>query len=258
MNMSEISRPRLEEALRLHEAFIHNKPGGVRADLSGADLSGIVRSEENPAGVDLQNAKIGITILRGADLHGADLRGTIFYKADLREANFDGCNLKGAILVCANLAGATIRGAILDEARLDKVTARGAVFTRASIQKASLRDADFRDADFWRCDLFRTKLTRSNLQGADLSRTNLLGATVWEADLRGARLDRASWPMWCGALNVKVDRKFAATLAYLFCRLDCDDPDFLFARLALAPFANTFERCRIVPGERTEEQVDPV
>jgi hypothetical protein len=43
-------------------------------------------------------------------------------------------------------------------------------------------------------------------------------------------------------LDVKADRRIAAQLAYHFCRLDCDDPEYLSARDALAPFANTFSR----------------
>ena len=62
------------------------------------------------------------------------------------------------------------------------------------------------------------------------------------ADLRGADLDYSCWPLWCGSLNVVVDARIARQLAYHFCRLDCDDPEYLEARKAIAKFANGFHR----------------
>lgn len=62
------------------------------------------------------------------------------------------------------------------------------------------------------------------------------------ADIRGADLDYSCWPLWCGSLDVKVDRRIAAQLAYHFCRLDCDDPDYIEARNAIVNFANEFHR----------------
>jgi hypothetical protein len=88
------------------------------------------------------------------------------------------------------------------------------------------------ERDFFKADLCRADLRRANLRGADLCR----------ADLRGADLDYSVWPLRCGSLDVKVNRRIAAQLAYHFCRLDCADPGYLRARNALAPFANTFHR----------------
>ena len=78
---------------------------------------------------------------------------------------------------------------------------------------------------------------RANLSGADLSEATLIGAT-----LIGADLDYSCWPLWCGSLDVKVDARIARQLAYHFCRLDCDDPEYLEARKAIAEFANGFHR----------------
>ena len=57
-----------------------------------------------------------------------------------------------------------------------------------------------------------------------------------------ANLDYSSWPLWCGALGVRVDARIARQLAYHLCRLDCDDPEFVAARAAIADFANRFHR----------------
>ena len=67
------------------------------------------------------------------------------------------------------------------------------------------------------------------------------------ADLRWAKLSRADldyscWPLWCGGLHVKTDRRIMAQLAYHFCNQECDDPDYINARNAILDFANTFHR----------------
>ena len=78
---------------------------------------------------------------------------------------------------------------------------------------------------------------KANLRGANLS-----GAYLRGANLSGAYLDYSCWPLWCGSLDVKVDARIARQLAYHFCRLDCDDPEYLEARKAIAEFANKFHR----------------
>lgn len=83
---------------------------------------------------------------------------------------------------------------------------------------------------------------KANLGGADLRRAKLSEAYLGGADLRGANLDYSCWPLWCGSLDVKVDARIARQLAYHFCRLDCDDPEYLEARKAIAKFANGFHR----------------
>ena len=65
---------------------------------------------------------------------------------------------------------------------------------------------------------------QANLQGADLCRADLCGANLREADLCRANLDFSCWPLWCGSLDVTVDKRIAAQLAYHFCRVRCDDP----------------------------------
>ena len=110
---------------------------------------------------------------------------------------------------------------------------------RADLRGANLRDANLRGAD---------------LRGADLRVADLRGADLRGADLRGADIDYSCWPLWCGSLDVKVDRRIAAQLAYYFCRLNCDDPDYIEARNAVVNFANEFHRVdecgRLEHGEK--------
>ena len=83
---------------------------------------------------------------------------------------------------------------------------------------------------------------RADLRRADLSGANLSGADLSGADLSGADLDFSCWPLWCGGLAVKVCKRIAAQLAYHFCKLDCDDPEYIAARNAILDFANQFHR----------------
>lgn len=71
---------------------------------------------------------------------------------------------------------------------------------------------------------------------------NLRGANLRDADLRGADIDYACWPLWCGGLHVKIDKRIACQLAYHFCAQDCDDPEYIAARNAILSFANQFHR----------------
>ena len=64
----------IQEVLKLHEAWLNNEDGGVRANLQGANLQG----------ANLQGAN-----LRGANLRGANLRNADLRNADLRNANLD-------------------------------------------------------------------------------------------------------------------------------------------------------------------------
>ena len=74
------------------------------------------------------------------------------------------------------------------------------------------------------------------------ARANLRGANLSVANLSDAYLDFSCWPLWCGGLAVKVCKRIAVQLAYHFCKLDCDDPEYIAARNAILDFANQFHR----------------
>ena len=113
---------------------------------------------------------------------------------------------------------------------------------RANLRGADLRDAGLRYANLRYADLQGADLWGAALRGADLRDVDLQDAGLRYANLRGVDLDYSCWPLWCGSLDVKVDRRIAAQLAYHFCRLDCDDPDYIEARNAIVNFANEFHR----------------
>ena len=102
--------------------------------------------------------------------------------------------------------------------------------------------ADLSSAKLSRADLRWANLSRADLRWANLRDANLSGANLREANLSEADLDYSCWPLWCGGLHVKTDRRVMAQLAYHFCNQECDDPDYINARNAILDFANTFHR----------------
>ena len=112
----------------------------------------------------------------------------------------------------------------------------------ANLCAADLCDADLRGADLCDADLRGADLHGANLCSADLCDANLCAANLRGADLHDANLDFNCWPLWCGSLDVIVDKRIACQLAYHFCRLDCDDPGYIAARNAIIDFANQFHR----------------
>ena len=94
---------KLIEILAEHEQFW--KGAGIRADLTGADLSGADLSKVNLAGAILRNANLDGTDLRGARLPGADFAGARLRKADLRNTDMTEASLAGADLTEAQASG---------------------------------------------------------------------------------------------------------------------------------------------------------
>ncbi len=88
----------IKQVLELHAAWLGNREGGKRANLSGANLS-----RANLSGADLSRAN-----LSGANLYGANLSGANLSGADLSRANLSGANLSRANLYGADLYGADL------------------------------------------------------------------------------------------------------------------------------------------------------
>jgi hypothetical protein len=86
----------LAEVVRLHGMHQRGEIGGVRANLSEANLSGADLRWANLSGADLRWADLSAANLRGADLREANLRGANLSEANLSEANLRGANLRGA------------------------------------------------------------------------------------------------------------------------------------------------------------------
>ena len=91
MNSEEIRKMNSEEIRKMlenHKKWLFNESGGIRANLTGANLYQ----------ADLCEANLREANLREADLCEADLYGANLYHADLRGANLRGANLYQADL----------------------------------------------------------------------------------------------------------------------------------------------------------------
>ena len=162
--------------------------------------------------LDLRYADLRYANLRGTNLRGADLTDADLHGADLTCADLHGANLTCANLTCADLTGADLR-------------------------RANLTSADLRRADLTSADLHGADLTGAHLHGAHLRGAHLRGA-----NLTGADIDFSCWPLCCGSLGVRVDKKIAVQLMYHACALNCDDSEYLAVRAACLDFANKMHR----------------
>ena len=148
---------KLKEGLPSWNAWRAGNPG-IRIDLSGADLQGLVIAGDDRVGADLIGADLSRADLRHASMHGAELTG----------AKMQGCDLRRADLRDARLTGADLTG--------------------ADLSHASMRDADLRDADLTRADLTGTNLFQGRLQSTKLIHAHLSGTVLINASLAGAML----------------------------------------------------------------------
>lgn len=203
--------------LASHKLWLEGDPDGKRADLSNQWLTG----------VDLHGANLSQAILRGAGLCGANLANANLVCADLHGASLEDANLVGAKLHDADLSRANLAGANLNHAYMFRTKLVGASLLDADMHGTTLRDAD--------------------LSNADLRNAKLVDVSLAGADLCSANFDFATWPLWCGSLTVKIDKRLAAQLLYhaLSAMQSCADDKDVAAVLrskACLKLANQFHR----------------
>ena len=109
-------------------------------------------------------------------------------------------------------------------------------------RKQAILDYDLKGADLSGTDLKDTNLINANLINTDLRGADLSGANLRGANLKGADLDYSCYPLWCGSLHLKADKRLACQLAYHLCSLQCDDADYIKMRNSILDFANQFHR----------------
>ena len=119
---------------------------------------------------------------------------------------------------------------------------KGADLSGADLRGAYLKGVDLRGANLMDANLRDTNLINANLINTDLRGADLRGANLNGADLNGADLDYSCYPLWCGSLHIKADKRLACQLAYHLCSIQCDDADYIKMRNSILDFANQFHR----------------
>ena len=130
----------------------------------------------------------------------------------------------------ANLEDVDLKGANLEDA----------ILVGANLEYANLEDANLKGANLVNANLRGANLKGANLEDADIAYATIVGVNLKGANLKWANLDYSCWPLWGGSFDVEVDHNVAAQLAYHFCRLNCDDPEYIEARNSIVKFANKF------------------
>ena len=119
---------------------------------------------------------------------------------------------------------------------------KGADLSGADLKGANLKGADLSGANLMEANLRDTNLINANLINTDLRGADLRGANLRGANLKGADLDFSCYPIWCGSLHIKADKRLACQLAYHLCSIQCDDADYIKMRNSILDFANQFHR----------------
>ena len=119
--------------------------------------------------------------LTEADLVGAELFASNLSGARLATADLENARLTSALLNDAELSNANLRHALLVDTRLNGADLRLANLIGIDASNASMFSADLRGAKLTEANLSRANLRSVDLRGADLSNTDLTGA-----DLTGA------------------------------------------------------------------------
>jgi hypothetical protein len=120
----------IQQIIADHQLWLNNQ-GGLRADLSWANLS-----EANLSGANLSGANLRDANLSEANLSDANLRGANLSEANLREANLSGADLSEANLSWADLSEANLSGADLSGADLSGANLSGADLSGANLQES--------------------------------------------------------------------------------------------------------------------------
>ena len=139
----------------------------------------------------------------------------------------------------------------------------------AELSGTDLSGTDLSHANFSHADLSHADLSGADVSGADLSHVDLSyvvlshvdlrGAFLINADLTGADIDFACWPLWCGSLNMKIDKKIFCQLLYHVLRagksVDDEEVKNLFSIPEIVKLANQFHRAcecgKILPEAKT-------
>jgi hypothetical protein len=107
----------IDEKIRSHRLWLRQKPGGLRADFSNADMKGCELVDIILVRAKLLGANVSCSKLNGINLSESDLYSADFSYSDLLGANLSLADMRGMKLREANLTGANLEGTDLTGTR---------------------------------------------------------------------------------------------------------------------------------------------
>ena len=91
---------------------------------------------------------------------------------------------------------------------------RKAAENGVDLRLISLCAKDLKSDDLSKVNLFYADLFGADLRNVNLKCADLFGADLRKSNLCGANIDFSCWPLWCGSLNVKIDKRIFCQLLY--------------------------------------------
>lgn len=195
MSMSMVSdkkltQDELNEIVKQHALWLEDPSKGVRADLSGYNLS-----ELDFSGMDLSEA-----MLEGSFIHKAKMTRVNLSQAQMKESNFMDVDLTDAILDRVDMRASHLCHSILirvhaEYANFDSCTMWDNNYTDAVIKKCSLKcselcDGNFSSADLSGCDLYLADIDYARFKNANLTSVNLTWVrNCYWANFNGANME---------------------------------------------------------------------
>ncbi len=142
--------------------------------------------------------------LCGADLSGLDLRDRNFSRADLSSANLRGANLSNSTLKDTDLGFADLTDAALWGIDGQRINLTGATLVGAGFLNANLSEAVLLNSDARSIDLTLANLTSAKLYFSDLSGSKLFATTVKDAHVGGVDFSDVSYEVADGHPNIQT------------------------------------------------------
>lgn len=138
----EISQDEVDVAVAKHMLWIHDVPGGEKADFSGKHF-------------------------RNVDLSGYKLNNASF-----RESLFENCNFDTAELCFADFNGAILKDCRMQYIAVDEMNMRGAYLENCDLSYLIAQHCNFANTAFNNCFLFNGKSNNCSFENAVFYRTN--------------------------------------------------------------------------------------
>jgi uncharacterized protein YjbI with pentapeptide repeats len=181
----------------MNEKELTNKNNKVSEQYKTSQV--LPKPSEDELNQILENHKIWL------ESNGNEGEQAYLCSADLRKSNFSGMNLKNALFKWSDLRQSNFENTKLQDAHLEESDLHGAIFWDADLQGAHFDYSNLQRAILWGANLKETGLKNANLKGARLDRakglpeaelqyaniegaTGLLGNEFSQADVTGTKL----------------------------------------------------------------------